>query len=112
MDGVLYIVLRYNELLIVINSQHEIVPSYGLELLRNLISVLEDFIGPLSEKIVRTNLVLIYDILDEYFDFGYAGITSSDELSKHIDYKKTDSGVIGEIILQAKKLNKVSISQQ
>jgi hypothetical protein len=30
----------------------------------------------------------MYEIIDEYFDFGYAGITNSDEMTRHIEYQK------------------------
>jgi AP-4 complex subunit mu-1 len=47
---------------------------------------LEDFCGSISERIIRKDLVLVYEIIDEYFDFGYAGITTSDEMAIHIEY--------------------------
>lgn len=60
--------------------------SYILELLWDLVWVLEDFTGPLSEKIIRKDLIIIYEVIDEFFDFGYAGITNTDEMSNHIEY--------------------------
>lgn len=47
---------------------------------------MEDFCGPISERVIWKDLILIYEVIDEYFDFGYAGVTSTDEMSKHIDY--------------------------
>lgn len=60
--------------------------SYILELLWDLVWVLEDFTGPLSEKIIRKDLIIIYEVIDEFFDFGYTGITNTDEMSNHIEY--------------------------
>jgi AP-4 complex subunit mu-1 len=57
-----------------------------MDFLRELIWVIEDFCGPISEKVIRKDLILIYEVIDEYFDFGYAGVTSTDEMSRHIDY--------------------------
>jgi AP-4 complex subunit mu-1 len=87
--------------LIVVNSQSEIVPAYGLELLQELVRILEDFCGPISEKVIRKDLVLIYEILDEFFDFGYAGVTNTDEMTRHIEYQKEGQGMVSALLSQA-----------
>jgi hypothetical protein len=52
----------------------------------------------MSERVIRRDLVLIYEILDEYFDFGYAGITTSDELTRHIEYQKEGQGMVSDLL--------------
>ena len=65
-----------------------------MDLVWGLIWVIEDFCGPISEKVIWRDLILIYEVIDEYFDFGYAGVTSTDEMSRHIDYQKEGQGLI------------------
>jgi hypothetical protein len=41
---------------------------------------------------------LIYEILDEFFDFGYAGITNSNDMADHIEYHKEGKGMVSGLL--------------
>jgi len=40
--------------------------------------VIKDYCGVVSEESIRRNFILIYELLDEILDFGYAQSTSTD----------------------------------
>jgi len=41
-----------------------------LELLKRIVSVIHDFCGGLDEELLRTNFILVYEIIDEMIDYG------------------------------------------
>jgi len=43
---------------------------------------MHDFCGALEEENLRTNFVLIYELIDEMLDFGYPQTTDSEQM-KH-----------------------------
>ena len=55
-------------------------PSFTLELLARLAATFRDFCGVLSEECVRRNVVLCYEILYDFVDWGYPQATSSEVL--------------------------------
>lgn len=52
----------------------------ALELLHAIVGRINDFCGSLDEDTLRTNFVLIYELIDEMIDFGYPQFTNSEEL--------------------------------
>lgn len=58
--------LKRNELFFVFTSASRKYPhSMALELLQNIVGRIHDFCGALDEDNLRTNFVLIYEIIDE-----------------------------------------------
>lgn len=53
-------------------------PSYILELLNRIFVIIKDFLGIVTEEMVRKNFVLVYEILDEIIDFGQPQLTSTE----------------------------------
>ena len=49
-----------------------------------IINVIKDFCGVLSEEAIRKNFVLIYEVIDEMLDFGYPQLTSTDQVKDYI----------------------------
>jgi hypothetical protein len=46
--------------------------------------VIKDYCGVVSEESIRRNFILIYELLDEILDFGYAQSTSTEHLKNFI----------------------------
>ena len=46
--------------------------------------VIKDFCGVLTEEAIRRNFILIYEVIDEMFDFGYPQLTSTDQVKDFI----------------------------
>lgn len=55
-----------------------------LELLHRLCKIFKDYCGILTEESIRKNFILIYELLDECMDFGYAQGTSTELLKAHV----------------------------
>ena len=47
------------------SASREIIPSLALELLGQIVGRIHDFCGALEEENLRTNFVLIYELIDE-----------------------------------------------
>jgi len=83
-DGVNYIWLKKNGLYFVFNTVRNISPCYVMELLIRLTKVLKDYCGVITEESIRTNFILIYELLDEILDFGYIQGTSTELLKAYV----------------------------
>lgn len=79
-DGVNYIWLKKNGLYFVFNTVKNISPCFVMELLIRITKVLKDYCGILTEESIRTNFILIYELLDEILDYGYIQGTSTEIL--------------------------------
>lgn len=83
-DGVSFIFIRRNSLLIACTTRFNVSPSTTLEFLNRLAKVFKDYCGVLTEESIRKNFILIYELLDEMVDFGYPQITSTEMLKSHV----------------------------
>mmetsp|Transcript_11898 Transcript_11898/g.14377 ORF Transcript_11898/g.14377 Transcript_11898/m.14377 type:complete len:445 (-) Transcript_11898:199-1533(-) len=83
-DGVNYIYIRKNGLIIACTTRFNISPSLAIELLNRTTKVFKDYCGILSEESIRKNFILIYELLDEIYDFGVPQITSTETLKNFI----------------------------
>jgi len=95
LDGLNYIYIKKNGLYFVFVTTENVSPMYSIELLTRLTKLFKDYCGVLSEETIRTNFVLIYELLDEIMDFGYVQGTSTELLKAYVfndpvvvDYKK------------------------
>lgn len=59
-------------------------PSFVLELLHRTSRIIKDYLGVLNEESLRRNFVLVYELLDEMFDFGYPQCTSTEALKAFV----------------------------
>ncbi|XP_073685857.1 AP-4 complex subunit mu-1 [Garra rufa] len=66
-------------------------PFTIIEFLNRLAALVKDYCGSLSEKSVRMNFALIYELLDEMVDFGYIQTTSTDILKNFIQTEAVSS---------------------
>ena len=84
LDHLNYIYLKKNGLYFVFISRDNVSPNYAIELLIRLTKVMKDYCGVLSEESVRTNFVLIYELIDEILDYGYVQGTSTEQLKAFV----------------------------
>jgi len=71
-NGITFIHVKKMELYFVISSKKKnLSPSFALEIIENIINRIHDFCGGIDEELLRTNFVLVYELIDEIIDFGY-----------------------------------------
>ena len=68
-EGVNFVYVKKSDMYIVLATLDNISPCYYLEILNTLQKVIKDECGVLSEESIRKNFVLIYEIINEMFDF-------------------------------------------
>ena len=83
-DGVSYLFIKRNSLLLAVTTRFNVSPAATIELLNRVAKVFKDYCGVLSEESIRKNFILIYELLDEMIDFGYPQITSTEMLKNCI----------------------------
>eukprot|EP00472_Partenskyella_glossopodia_P005257 CAMPEP_0197517836 /NCGR_PEP_ID=MMETSP1318-20131121/2922_1 /TAXON_ID=552666 /ORGANISM="Partenskyella glossopodia, Strain RCC365" /LENGTH=362 /DNA_ID=CAMNT_0043067727 /DNA_START=350 /DNA_END=1435 /DNA_ORIENTATION=- len=59
-------------------------PSLAMEFLLRVTKVFKDYCGVFSEESIRSNFILLYELLDEIMDNGFIQGTSSDTLKAFI----------------------------
>ncbi len=64
-DGINYFYIKKNGLYFVLTNKANVSGAFMIELLTRLTKVFKDYCGVLSEESIRTNFVLIYELLDE-----------------------------------------------
>ncbi|KAL4438403.1 hypothetical protein ABPG74_009442 [Tetrahymena malaccensis] len=83
-DGVNFSYLKRAGLYIVATSRFDNSPSFILEILNRVCTVIKDFCGVMSEEAIRKNFILIYELLDEMIDFGYPQLLQTEQVKPHI----------------------------
>lgn len=84
LDGVSFIFTKKNGLYFVATTAQNASPTAVVELLTKMAKVFKDFCGVLSEESIRKNFVLIYELVDEMVDFGFAQTTNTEHLKSCI----------------------------
>jgi AP-4 complex subunit mu-1 len=57
---------------------------FVIQLLSTIAKVFKDYCGTLSEEAIRKNFILLYELLDEMLDYGYAQVTQTENLKAFI----------------------------
>jgi len=84
LDGINYMYVKKNGLYLVCTNKFNISPAYAIELLTRLTKLFKDYCGVLTEESIRTNFILIYELLDEIMDFGYVQGTSTEQVKSYV----------------------------
>jgi AP-1 complex subunit mu len=71
-EGVTYVYIKCNNLLLLAVTKRNSNISLILFFLYRLTCVFKDYFGELEEESIRDNFVVVYELLDEVMDFGYA----------------------------------------
>ena len=83
-EGVNFVYVRKSDMYIVLATLDNISPVYYLEILDKLQKVIKDECGVLNEESIRKNFVLIYEIINEMFDFGYPQLCSTEDIKTFV----------------------------
>lgn len=83
-DGINFIYVKKSDLYIVLATLSNFSSSYYLEILESFMKLIRDYCGVLSEEAIRKNFVLIYEIIDEMFDFGFPQLKSTDHIQPFV----------------------------
>ncbi|KAK1800710.1 hypothetical protein P4O66_005901, partial [Electrophorus voltai] len=86
-----FIHVRHSGLYWVVSTKDNPSPFTIIEFLNRLAALTKDYCGSLSEKSVRMNFALIYELLDEMVDYGYIQTTSTDILKNFIQTEAVTS---------------------
>ena len=68
----------------VATTRDNVSPSLVLELLMRMYWIARDYFGFVSEEVVRKNFLLLYELLDEVIDYGFAQNSSTERLKRFI----------------------------
>jgi AP-4 complex subunit mu-1 len=85
------------------NTRYNNSPAYAIEILRRVLKLFKDYCGLLNEETIRLNFALVYEILDDVFDYGYVQTTSADVLKHYVFNEPVQS------VVQVKKNTKNKI---
>ncbi|KAG2372885.1 hypothetical protein C9374_008554 [Naegleria lovaniensis] len=80
-QGINFFHVRKSGLYIVCTSRENVSPITIFELLERACILIRDFTGQLSEDSIRKNFVLVYELLDELFDWGKVQTTQTNILT-------------------------------
>lgn len=83
-DGISYIHIKEGGMQVVATTRGNPSPSYVLEFLRRVCTIIKDYCGVLSEDALRKNVVLVYELLDEVIDYGLPQSTATESLKQFI----------------------------
>jgi AP-4 complex subunit mu-1 len=83
-DGVSYLHLRDGGVQVVATTRDNMSPSFVLEFLKRICTIIKDYCGVLSEDAIRKNFVLVYELLDEVMDYGMPQSTSTEALKAFV----------------------------
>lgn len=83
-EGITFVYLNLESIFFVSTSRFNVQVSLVLDYMNQIIKVIKDFCGGYSEKIIRQNFVLVYEILDEMMDFGYPQLTNTSQLKDYV----------------------------
>ena len=84
LEGINFLHLKKGGLYLLVTTIRNASPSYVFDLLTNLAKMIKDYCGVLSEESIRKNFVLVYEIVDEVIDYGYAQSISTEQLRPYI----------------------------
>ncbi|KAI8870620.1 clathrin adaptor mu subunit [Ramicandelaber brevisporus] len=76
--------VRFDQLYIVAVTKHNANAALVFEFLYRFVQLSHSYFGKLDEESVKSNFVLIYELLDEILDFGYPQNTEPDTLKMYV----------------------------
>lgn len=84
LEGINFLHLKKGGLYLLATTIKNVCPTYVFDLLIHVAKMIKDYCGVLTEEGIRKNFVLVYEIIDEAIDFGYAQGTSTDQIRPYI----------------------------
>ena len=93
--------IRVNSLYIVALTRNNNNAAVVFEVLHKIVEVFQAYFNKLDEETIKSQYVLIYELLDEILDFGYPQFCTKDELQSLITFGKAKQIQRGNIQIQA-----------
>jgi len=90
-DGYHYIYIQHNNILLCAVTRYNSNVIATLELLYGIVEIFIEYFHVLDDESIRDHFVLIYELLDEIYDFGWPQYTDSSVLKEFIIMKKLTS---------------------
>ncbi len=103
LNGVSYLHTTENNITVLATTKSNSNAAMIFNFLYSLIKLFKSYFSEFSEKKIKENFVLIYELLDEIMDYGYPQITDSSLLKKYITqegFKSEDSNKLIEALTQ------------
>lgn len=103
LNGVSYLHIRDGEVTILATTKSNTNAAMIFNFLYALVKLFKSYFTEFSEKKIKENFVLIYELLDEIMDYGYPQITDSTLLKKYITqegFKQEDNQKLIEALTQ------------
>ena len=76
--------IREQDMFLVVATRQNVNAALCFDVLYNMVGVFKAYFDEFNEKVMKNNFVVIYELLDEMFDFGYPQITNEDMLQLYI----------------------------
>ncbi|EDS89608.1 AP 2 complex subunit mu putative [Entamoeba histolytica] len=93
--------IRVNSLYIVALARSNNNAAVVFEVLHKIVEVFQAYFSTIDENTIKSQYVLIYELLDEILDFGYPQFCTKDELQSLITFGKAKAVQRGNIAIQA-----------
>lgn len=84
LNGVSYMHTSENNITLLATTKSNSNVAMIFDFLYSLVKLFKSYFGEFSEKKIKENFSLIYELLDEIMDYGYPQITDSNLLKKYI----------------------------
>lgn len=102
-NGVSYIHIREKDITLLATTKSNSNAAMIINLLYSIVKLFKSYFQEFSDKKIKENFVLIYELLDEIIDYGYPQVTDNNLLKKFItqgDFKQTDTKTLKEALTQ------------
>ncbi|XP_053405542.1 AP-4 complex subunit mu-1-like isoform X2 [Mercenaria mercenaria] len=83
-NGISFFNIQRNDIYLVACSASPLLPVMVIELLTRFYHICKDFCGVVSELSVKENILLLYELLDEFMNEGYVQLASTEKLRPYI----------------------------
>lgn len=83
-NGINYIYKKIDSLYFVISTLDNVSPNYYLEVINYIMRIINDYVKNLTEGLIKKNLELINEIIDELINFGYPQLSDSENIKEFI----------------------------
>ncbi|XP_060571360.1 AP-4 complex subunit mu-1-like isoform X1 [Ruditapes philippinarum] len=84
LNGISFFNIQRNDVYLVACSASSLLPVMVIELLTRLYHICKDFCGVVNEHSVKENVLLLYELLDDFMNEGYVQLASTEKLRPYI----------------------------
>eukprot|EP01104_Vermistella_antarctica_P018818 TRINITY_DN7125_c0_g1_i1.p1 TRINITY_DN7125_c0_g1~~TRINITY_DN7125_c0_g1_i1.p1 ORF type:complete len:443 (+),score=129.44 TRINITY_DN7125_c0_g1_i1:115-1443(+) len=108
-DDITFLHIFKNNVYIVAVTQQNANVAIVFELLHGIVALFKGYFGgSFNADAIRSNFVLVYELLDEIVDNGHPQITDFETLNLYITQKKNEKGKDGVVLNEAERLKQLT----